>query len=295
MEKDVAWRSLQTENIQEASVLILGIPFDENCSCGRGALFAPKKMRELSSYLPPVTEEGHHIKELIYDFGDINKTSSLVDYFSEIEQAASKLISYHKFSLFIGGDHSVGIPLKRAFTNYYQNKKIGLIHFDAHADLCDVYNQNPLSHASVNARALEDGFKTDSLFMLGIRSFEIQELELLKKHPEIKMLTAHQLSTLTEEEILKQLINTFSQYDALYLSLDIDVLDPAFAPGTGTPEAGGLSSRCLLGLIKSIVTNLPVKAMDIVEVSPPRDSNDITSWAALKILLEVIYAQGIKR
>jgi agmatinase len=130
--------------------------------------------------------------------------------------------------------------------------------------------------------------------MVGIRSFEIQELPFLKNHPH-QVLLASQLDTMQDFEIANEIITYFASFDAIYLSVDIDVLDPAYAPGPGTPEAGGLSSRRLLNIIRKLVRQLPIKAMDIVEISPPRDVNDITSWAALKLLLEIFSIKGQKR
>jgi agmatinase len=199
-----------------------------------------------------------------------------------------------KFPVFLGGDHSVSIPLKQAFAKLNQGKRLGIIHFDAHADICDIYDDSKLSHASVNARALENDFKDSDIMMVGIRSFEIQELPFLKNHPH-QVLLASQLDTMQDFEIANEIITYFASFDAIYLSVDIDVLDPAYAPGTGTPEAGGLSSRRLLNIIRKLVRQLPIKAMDIVEISPPRDVNDITSWAALKLLLEIFSIKGQKR
>ncbi len=287
-----SWRELNTDNIETADVIIMGVPFDENVSCGRGSAQAPNKLRELSGYLPPVTEEGKILLgTTVCDFGDIEKSphENVPQYFTRIATKASKIFALGKFSIFMGGDHSISIPLRKAFATHYEGKKIGLIHFDAHADICDIYDGNKLSHASVTARSIEDGFESKNILAVGIRSFEIQELNFYAKHPEMRVITAHELFEKNLAYLLKEIYKIFDQsFGAIYLSIDIDCLDPAHAPGTGTPEAGGLTSRFLIETIKKLCEDLPIKAMDIVEVAPPHDVNDITSWAALKLMLEAI-------
>ncbi len=286
------WRELSTDNIETSDVIIMGVPFDENVSCGRGAALAPNKMRELSAYLPPVTEEGKILLgTTVCDFGDVEKSEheNVSQYFNRVAVKASKIFALGKFSVFIGGDHSVSIPLRKAFATHNEGKKIGIIHFDAHADICDIYDNNKLSHASVTARSIEDGFECKNILAVGIRSFEIQELNFYAKHPEMRVITAHELFEKNLAYVLKEIHKVFDEsFQAIYLSIDIDCLDPSHAPGTGTPEAGGLTSRMLIEIIKSICEQLPIKAMDIVEVAPPKDVNDITSWAALKLILEAI-------
>jgi agmatinase len=294
MNKKQPWRDLLVEDLSVADIVLLGIPFDENCSCGEGTRFAPDKLRELSGYLPPVTENGEIIFAKLFDFGNVDKEESIEFFFKKVATKAFEVISSGKFPIFLGGDHSVSIPLKQAFAKFHQGKRIGIIHFDAHADICDIYDDSKLSHASVNARALETGFKDSDIMMVGIRSFEIQELSFLENHPH-QVLLASQLDSLKETGIANEIITYFASFDAIYLSVDIDVLDPAYAPGTGTPEAGGLSSRRLINIIRKLVQQLPIKAMDLVEISPPRDVNDITSWAGLKLLLEVFSIKGQKK
>ena len=123
---------------------------------------------------------------------------------------------------------------------------------------------------------------------VGIRVAELSELELMKQHPMIRTLRAADVYKRGPEDIAAELVKAYEDYDAVYLTLDIDVLDPAFAPGTGTPVAGGLSSRELIEIFKVLIRKVPVKAMDLVEVAPPLDVNDITSWAALRIIHEVL-------
>ncbi|SFH06137.1 agmatinase [Desulfotomaculum arcticum] len=291
------WGKLLTENAAEAGVYVLGVPFDLAVSCGKGAALAPEKIRYLSRYQPATTETGAIINKIkIMDVGDIPLDLNWERYYKTVEDKAFELLSDNKFCLFIGGDHSVTIPLHKAFGRSCAGKgRFGVIHFDAHCDLCDSYDGHGWSHACTERRAIEEVIRPEDLTLFGIRSYEIEELELLARHPEIKVITACDLYHGGIEQAFEEIMKRYAGYDSIYFTLDIDVLDPAFAPGTGTPEAGGLSSRQLLELVKLMVDKLPVKAMDIVEVSPSQDHSDITSWAALKIIYEVIGCLNKKR
>ena len=286
------WSGLATDDIENARVCIMGIPFDGGASLGKGASQAPRTIRLLTANdMPEATEDRTILAEgLIYDAGDVEPSLDWEKYYQEVENKALELIKTDKFCLFIGGDHSVSIPLQRAFGAHHgegRASKLGIIHLDAHPDLCDNFDGHKWSHANTEARALEKVISPKDLCFAGVRAFEEEEIELLDSHPEITVYTAHQVGRDGVVRISDQIIGQFETYDAIYLTLDIDVLDPAFAPGTGTPVSGGLTSRELIELVKTIIANLPVKAMDIVEVSPPLDVNDITSWAAIRIMHEV--------
>ncbi|MFA6627899.1 MAG: agmatinase [Bacilli bacterium] len=278
------WRGLLTNQIEEADIIIIGNPYDGATSCGKGAAFGPDKMRELSHYLPPVTYQGTPLTLKIYDLGNFDHYKANED--QSLYQGA---LQTNRFILQLGGDHSVSIATQRAFIKKHQGKKVGLIHCDAHADLCDIYDNNQYSHASVNRRAIDAGFTHQDIAYVGIRSWELEEVAFMNKnaHHYYPMATIEQLGL---HCVIDELKEYFAAYDVVYLSLDIDIIDPAFAPGTGTPEAGGFTSGGILKFIRSLVWNLPVQAMDIVEVAPPLDQNDITSWLALKIAYEVFGA-----
>lgn len=292
--KQEYFRDLLVEDIKEANVVITGIPYDEGCSCGGGASFAPNKIRELSSFLPPLSMDGDsltHVK--LYDFGDLLKCDN---YFKYLKEESYKIFKTNKFPLFLGGDHSVTIPLQQAFYDYaVENGKIpAIIHLDAHPDICDFYNGSYESHACTNKRSIDYGYATNDVVLIGIRGFEAQEVKYFAEHPEIDVYTANDCYKLGMDKIIEDMKNKFDDRYAVYLSYDIDINDPAFAPGTGTPEAFGPTSRMVLDLVKGLFENLPIKAFDIVEVSPKLDCNDITSWLALKTIYEVFKYLGDK-
>lgn len=284
------WREIRTDKIQQADMCVLGIPFDGAASVGKGAAHAPEAIRKCTEVLPPVNSAGQRFPEIrIFDQGDVEFSLNWEAFFKRTEEEAAQLLRSGKFCMFIGGDHSVTIPLAKAFASCYEGKKIGVIHFDSHPDLCDEYEDSPWSHACPLKRVLDDHISPRDLAQVGIRSYESEEIDLYEAHPELLVIKAHDIFKEGYQKAIDRLIANFQGYDAIYITLDIDVLDPAFAPGTGTPEAGGLSSRELMEIINQLFARLPIRAMDIVEVSPPLDTvNQITSWAAVKVIYEVL-------
>lgn len=285
--KEQIFRDLMVDKITEANVILTGLPYDKGCSCGGGARFAPQTIRELSGFLPPLSMDGDSLRHIkIYDNGDVSETE---DFYRQAEITAAQVYEQNKFSLFLGGDHSVSIATEKAFAEYYLKHKITpvIIHIDAHPDICDYYNGSNYSHACPNARALDHGYRDENIVMVGIRGYEEQEVAFFEKHPQIRVFNASYLNQFGFQELNQYLYNKYQGNFAIYLSYDIDANDPAFAPGTGTPEAFGLNNVQLMQFIRNIVKELPIKAMDIVEVSPPLDSNNITSWLALKTIYEV--------
>jgi len=163
----------------------------------------------------------------------------------------------------------------------------GVLHFDAHPDLFDTYEGHRWSHACTERRALElSGLDPQDLVFVGLRSFCREEWDYLKAHPEISYYTARQCHRRGIEAIADEVVERLHGVQAVYFTLDIDGLDPAYAPGTGTPEGGGLATRDLLELVRVVFHRLPVRALDVVEVAPPLDQTDITSFAALKVIYE---------
>lgn len=273
------WREILIRDPDKANVGLFGISVDENASIERGAGLAPAFMREKSEYLPPYAIDGTEIRARVFDYGDV----LLFDYGLVQEKLKDALKT--GFAVVLGGDHSVSILSQKAFREQAKGR-VGLIHIDAHADICDVYDSSKISHACVNRRALENGYAPTDMTMIGIRSYERQEAEFLAETP-IEIFSADAVRKQGTERIIQRLTEKYADYDSVYLSFDIDAVDPAYAPGTGTPEAFGMTSLEALRIITAVVEALPVRVMDIVEVSPPLDTNCITVWLALKYLLEV--------
>ncbi|MEE8390277.1 MAG: agmatinase [Anaerolineae bacterium] len=278
------WSGLISDDLA-AEVGVLGVPFDRAISFRGGTAFAPSKLRELTPRMSCATEEGQPLTLRVRDYGDVAPDLEWPRYFQAVEERAAEALQ-HPLALFLGGDHSVTIPLIQAFDRAVDGP-FGVLHFDAHFDLFDIYDGHRWSHACTERRALElPGLDPQHLVFVGQRSFPREELDFLQAHPEITYYTARQCYRQGIEAIAEQVVERLKDVQAVYFTLDIDGLDPAYAPGTGTPEGGGLSTRELLELVRAVFQKLPVRAMDVVEVSPPLDCADITSFAALKGIYE---------
>ena len=272
---------------RRANVGILGIPFDGSASFRKGAALAPSKIRALSPHVDRVTEDGNIITDFIVcDYGDVDRDLNWERYFGKVEERATQALA-HPFSLFIGGDHSVTIPLHKAYCAKYGNN-IGVIQLDAHTDLMDSFEGHHWSHACTARRALDDlGVSPSHYTFIGIRSYVEDEIHYLNNHPDLIVHSARDIYQKGIQAVAEAVVQQLQHLDHIYLSLDIDCLDPAFAPGTGTLEAGGLQTRELLECLRILFAELPINAMDIVEVAPPLDTSDITTIAALKVIYEM--------
>ena len=289
MEKGLLWGGLNQPNIkpQEADFTIVGLPFDEASSYRKGSAHGPKRLRDISYHIPPTTEDGQALSNFsLVDIGDwLSEGLNQEEYFAQIEEKAVMLFG-QTFPIFLGGDHSITIPVLRAINRAF-TEPVGIVHLDAHLDMCNILDGNSLSHGCTHRRGLElESFSIENTYFVGIRSFETQELEFIKDKP-ANVYTSRKIfengATVVAEEIVQKL----STLKKIYLTLDIDILDPAFAPGTGTPKSGGISSRELLELLR-IFSELPLIGMDVVEVSPPLDCSDITSFAAQRAITEML-------
>ncbi len=170
--KNLLWSEMTTLVQSKADINIYGIPFDGAASVGKGTAESPDRLRALSKFLPTTTDEGILLADnfSVFDAGDIDLDLNWERFFNNLKTNAQSLIE-DKFTLFLGGDHSVSIPLLEAFRNAYKNKKIGVIHFDCHADLMDEYEGSKWSHACPLRRFLElDGVDAKDLAQVGLRS-----------------------------------------------------------------------------------------------------------------------------
>ena len=282
MEKE--FRDLLTNDYSEANVVLYGVPFDQNCSIGSGSQKAPNKLRELSWWLPPYSMDGvplSHIK--VFDKGDIPSRS-----FEQIEQN-SNIFTDDKLKLIFGGDHSISISFQKKFIEkaLAKGKKPVIVHIDAHCDICDVYLGSKYSHACTVRRALDNGLEEDNLFMIGIREFEKDGYEyLINRKNDVHLFKASEVLDKGLDRFFKEVSKKNSDEYTLYISFDIDSLDAGYVPGTGTPETCGLTPNHLRHILITLGKFKNIACIDLVEVAPPLDSNDITSWCGIKLLYE---------
>lgn len=280
------FRELMVENKKEANVFICGVPFDKNASVGKGAAFAPKVLRELSFDLPPLDRRGKLLTDIkIFDEGDFSGED-----FDLLKNNLDNFLKEKGFHIVFGGDHSIAIASERAFFDRAKalNKIPVILHLDAHPDICDIYEDSKYSHACPIFRALEYGYQDENITLMGIRGFEAQEIVTFTKHPLLDVFKANDIKDLGIDTLISILKNKYSDDKyMIYLSYDIDANDPSFAPGTGTPEAFGLSNFETLKIVTSIIKELHCDTMDLVEIAPPLDINNITSWLGLKTIYEI--------
>lgn len=268
------------DSLEESDRVIIGLPMDSTTSFRPGTRMAPYRIREVSEEVEEYSiYQDRSLDEIaFYDAGDVQIPFGNVEQsLARMEDTARRLLAMRKKIFSIGGEHLVSLPIIKAYKEIYPD--LAVIQMDAHADLRDNYLGEPLSHASVMNHVLRlVGDK--NLFQLGIRSGTREEMQLARRCSNLYL---DQFLTVLPE--VKQKIGR----RPVYLTLDIDVLDPAFAPGTGTPEAGGVSSRDLITALLEMAS-LNIVGFDMVEISPPYDIADNTSILGAKILREALLA-----
>ncbi|HVF24574.1 MAG TPA: agmatinase [Anaerolineales bacterium] len=279
------WADLHSPDLSpaDADFLVIGIPYDGAACARKGAALGPERIRFWSTHLTPFSEDRTRLGDIrICDLGDIPITHQEPD-FERVRQTVATL---HNMPILLGGDHSVTIPIFQGQLERYAGKRFGVLWVDAHPDLCDVFTGSKLSHACVLRRGLEFGIQPEDICLVGLRSWEYEEIDLIENGG-LNVFTAADVAERGMKVIAQEVKQILSRCDVIHISLDIDCLDPAFAPGTGIPDSGGLTSREVITLIKSM-QGLPLVGLDIVEVSPPIDPSEATIFAALKIIMEYI-------
>ena len=255
----------------------IGIPFDGNSSILKGPALAPQRIRLMDSdgSANSFCENGKEIipGETYAELG--NMTFSGIDpkmVYTEIKQKIKEELSPSDKIISLGGDHSISFPVIESYANVY--KDLNVLHLDAHGDLYDNFDNNPYSHASPFARLMEKGI-IKSLTQVGIRTLNTHQKEQIERF---------NVNVIEAKNFNLDFIKTLET--PLYLSLDIDVLDPAFAPGISHHEPGGLTTREVLKIIHSIP--FPLCGADIVEYNPVRDVHNMTAMVAYKFFKELV-------
>ncbi|MDM5321803.1 agmatinase [Bacillus altitudinis] len=266
---------------EDAKVILYGMPMDWTVSYRPGSRFGPNRIREVSigleEYSPYLDRELHEVP--FFDAGDIplpfgNAQKSL----DLIEEYVDSILEKGKFPLGMGGEHLVSWPVFRAMYKKYPD--LAIIHMDAHTDLREEYEGEPLSH-STPIRKVAGLIGPENVYSFGIRSGVKEEFEWAKE-------AGMHISKFEVLEPLKQVLPKLKGRP-VYVTIDIDVLDPAHAPGTGTVDAGGITSKELLASIHAIAgSDVHVVGADLVEVAPVYDHSDQTANTASKLLREML-------
>lgn len=253
---------------------ILGIPFDEKSCFLRGAAAGPAAIRAASTgkALNPCTELGFNLEEdtVMVDLGDVDTSGDVDKTFSRIEAAVQVIVRKKARPIFLGGDHSITYPIVKALAR--TRKSLAILHFDAHPDLYEDLYGDRYSHACPFARIMENGLAQE-LVQVGVRAATSHQREQARRFG-VRMVEM--------KDFRDGLSLTFRR--PLYISFDLDALDPAFAPGVSHHEPGGLSTRQALDLLHSLKAE--IIGLDVVELNPTRDPSGITAAAAVKIIKE---------
>ncbi|MGV9868800.1 agmatinase [Rhodococcus koreensis] len=278
------------EDVPRHDVAVVGVPFDTGVTYRPGARFGPGHIRQSSRLLRPYNPAlgvEPFARQQVVDAGDIAFNPFDIDTAcTQIERGAYELIQDGATLVTLGGDHTIAYPLLKAINRVHG--PVALVHFDAHLDTWDTYFETPLTHGTPFRRAAEDGlFVYGHSAHVGIRG-SLYSPNDLASDAELGFQIVHcrEFTRRPIDDIIDQLRQTIGE-TPLYVSIDIDVLDPAHAPATGTPEAGGLTSRELLDILRGF-DGLNLVGADIVEVSPAYDHAEITGVAAANLAYEFV-------
>jgi len=296
----------EPETYADADVVIIGAPFDGGTSNRAGARFGPKALRE-TCYLPhdgsrpSLAMRVDGLQDLkVYDAGDVEMFAGDAQTSCDaLEKAVEAVASTGVIPLVLGGDHTITWPdvtgVARGSDKW---GRVSVIHFDAHADTGDIEFGSLIGHGQPMRRLIESGAaRGDRFLQIGLRGYwpPPETLEWMAQQG-MRSFEMTEIVARGLDEVLTEAFEiAMDDCDGIFLSVDIDVCDPGHAPGTGTPEPGGLSARELLDAVRRIGYELPILGMDVVEVSPPYDHADITAALGNRVVLEALTAMARRR
>jgi agmatinase len=281
-----------------ASAAIIGAPFDGGTSHRSGCRFGPQAIR-ITDYLPhdgmrpslalgvdPLVELG------VVDLGDVEMPSGDTERsLAALDERVTMVAAAGVIPVVLGGDHTIALPDVTGLARHVGWGRVSVIHFDAHADTGDSQMGSLYGHGTPMRRLIESGAcRGDRFLQIGLRGYwpEPETLDWMAQQGmrsfEMTEIVSRGLDAVLDEA----LEIAMTDCDAVFLSVDVDVVDPGSAPGTGTPEPGGLTSRQLLDAVRRIAMGTPLGGMDVVEVSPPYDHAEITAYLANRVVLEAL-------
>jgi agmatinase len=274
---------------EELEIALIGVPFDGGTTYRPGPRFGPRHVRAQSAIIRPwnpILKLNPFAEHRVADFGDLPVNPlSIEDTFRRIEQGIAPVLDAGARCLCVGGDHSISLPILRAVAK--KHGPVCLIQFDAHNDLWDEYFGSKYSHGTPFRRAFEEGLLQDGgVLQVGLRGqvYGEDDFDFARAH-KVRMVTAEEFHEKGMAPVRRHL-QAFRR-KPVYVTLDIDSVDPAFAPGTGTPQVGGFSSAQILELVR-VLRGLDIIGADLVEVSPPYDNGELTSLLAANLLFELL-------
>ena len=281
----------ELRDVEHCDVAIVGVPFDAGTSYRPGARFGPQAIRQASRHLRtqfhPAYGTEPFMEQQVADAGDIAcNPFNIAEAVEQIQTAATDLLGNVGAIMSMGGDHTIALPLMRAVNHHVG--PVALVHFDAHLDTWDTYFGAPHTHGTVFRRAAEEKLFLDHASMhVGIRG-PLYARDDLTRDEELgfKIVHCDEFESDGIDKVVKRIRDRVGEHP-LYLSIDIDVLDPAHAPGTGTPEIAGMTTRELLNVLRGLA-GLRIASADVVEVAPAYDHAELTSLAAATVIYEIV-------
>ena len=283
---------------EHAGAAIIGAPFDGGTSHRSGCRFGPYAIRT-TDYLPhdgmrpslalgldPLSELG------VVDLGDVEMPSGETEKSLQLlERRVVEVAAAGVIPIVLGGDHTIALPDVTGVARHVGWGRVSVIHFDAHADTGDTQMGSLYGHGTPMRRLIESGAcRGDRFLQIGLRGYwpEPETLAWMAQQGMRSFEMSEIVSRGLDEVLNEAMTIATSDCDAVFLSVDVDVVDPGSAPGTGTPEPGGLSSRALLDAVRRIAMETPLGGIDVVEVSPPYDHAEITAYLGNRIVLEAL-------
>ena len=298
--------ALDPADLDGVDVAIVGAPIDETVSYRPGARFGPRAIRERDqgAGIPPSMPNmdiGIDPFEVltVVDYGDAEVTpANAAASHVAIRRIVGEIAGAGVVPIVLGGDHSIAHPDVGAVADHLpEGETLGLIHFDAHADNADSVHGVKLSHGTPLRRLVEDGsLKGENILQIGLRGYwpGPEEFEWAREQG-FRWWLMDEVGLRGMETVIDEVVALAKAWDHMFLSFDIDVVDPGSAPGTGTPEPGGITPREALRAVRRLATEVGFRGMEVVEVSPPYDHADMTSLLAHRLVLEALSGLALHR
>lgn len=295
----------EPDTYADADVVIVGAPFDGGTSHRPGTRFGPSALRQ-ACYLP---QDGSRpslalrvdaLQDLtVYDAGDVEMFAGDIEgSLNALESAVHAVASTGAIPVILGGDHTIALPDATGVARHLGFGRVSLVHFDAHADTGDVEFGSLYGHGQPMRRLIESGaVRGDRFLQIGLRGYWPGPSTL--DWMAAQRMRSYEMTEIVARGLDPCLSEAFDmavdECDGVFLSVDVDVVDPGMAPGTGTPEPGGLTARQLLDAVRRCCYELPVVGVDVVEVSPPYDHAEITAYLGNRVVLEALSAIARRR
>ncbi len=290
---------------QDGDAVVIGAPFDGGTSNRAGARFGPRAIRA-ACYLghdgsrPSLALRTDALLDLgVLDAGDVEMYSGdIAGALAALEEAVGRVAGAGKIPVVLGGDHSIALPDVTGCARAVGWGRVAVVHFDAHADTGDIEFGSLLGHGQPMRRLIESGAaRGDRFLQIGLRGYwpEPATLDWMAA----RGMRCYEMAEVVHRGLDAVLSEAFAiavdECDGVFLSVDVDVVDPGMAPGTGTPEPGGLTSRQLLDAVRRVCLELPVVGLDVVEVSPDHDHADVTALLGSRVVLEALSSIARRR